>query len=72
MALNFVPDPLDALSEMVRVTRRGGIVAVYVWDYAEKMQMLRYFWDAAIAIDPAAKELDEGERQVIFLNRLFL
>jgi hypothetical protein len=26
------------------------------------MQMLRYFWNAAIAIDPTAKELDEGNR----------
>jgi trans-aconitate methyltransferase len=62
LALNFMPDPLDVLTEMVRGTRAGGVVAVYVWDYAEKMQMLRYFWDAAMEIDPTAKELDEGER----------
>ncbi|HMQ53155.1 MAG TPA: class I SAM-dependent methyltransferase [Anaerolineae bacterium] len=62
LALNFIPVPLVALTEMVRATRTGGVVAIYVWDYAKKMQMLRYFWDAAIAIDPRAKELDEGER----------
>ena len=62
LVLNFIPDPLYALAEMVRATREGGIVAVYVWDYAKKMQMLRYFWDAAIAIDPVAKKFDEGER----------
>jgi trans-aconitate methyltransferase len=62
LALNFIPVPLEALTEMVRTTRAGGVVAVYVWDYANKMQMLRYFWDAAIAVDSAAKELDEGER----------
>ena len=62
LALNFIPDPLTALVEMVRVTRPDGIIAVYVWDYAEKMQMLRYFWDAAIEIDPAARALDEGTR----------
>lgn len=62
LALNFVPEPLAALTEMVRTTHAGGVVAIYVWDYAKKMEMLRYFWDAAIAIDPAAKKLDEGER----------
>ena len=62
LALNFIPVPLVALTEMVRTTRAGGVVAIYVWDYAEKMQMLRYFWDAAMVIDPTAKELDEGER----------
>ena len=62
LALNFVPDPLDSLTEMVRTTRERGVVAVYVWDYVDKMQMLRYFWDAAITIDPSAKKLDEGER----------
>ena len=24
--------------------------------------MMRYFWDAAVALDPAASELDEGRR----------
>jgi len=62
LALNFIPAPIIALTEMVRTIRAGGVVAGYVWDYAGKMQMLRYFWDAAIAIDPLAKELDEGNR----------
>jgi hypothetical protein len=26
------------------------------------MQFMRYFWDAAAALDPAAQELDEGRR----------
>jgi hypothetical protein len=26
------------------------------------MEMMRYFWDAAVALDPAAYELDEGRR----------
>lgn len=62
LALNFIPAPQVALAEMVRTTRAGGIVALYVWDYADKMQMLRYFWDAALEIDPSAKDLDEGTR----------
>ena len=60
LVLNFVSDPLGAVREMSRVARSGGTVACTVWDYAEGMQMLRLFWDAAVALDPAAAELDEG------------
>lgn len=62
LVLNFVPQPLRAVREMARITRRGGTVAAYVWDYAEKMELMRYFWNAAAALDPAATELDEGRR----------
>jgi SAM-dependent methyltransferase len=62
LVLNFVPDPATAVQEMARVTKDGGTIAVYVWDYAESMQLLRYFWDAATALDPAAAKLDEGKR----------
>src|SRR5687767_9435338 len=47
---------------MVRVARVGGTVAAYVWDYAAGMQMIRLFWDAAVALDPAANALDEARR----------
>ncbi len=62
LVLNFVPDPRAGLSEIVRVTRPGGTVAVYVWDYAGRMELIRHFWDAAARLDPAARELDEGLR----------
>lgn len=62
LVLNFVPDPNRALTEMRRVTRAGGTVAAYVWDYAGQMQLMRYFWNAAVALDPAAFPLDEGRR----------
>jgi trans-aconitate methyltransferase len=62
LVLNFVPQPDAALKEMVKVTKPGGKIGVFVWDYAAGMQMLRYFWDAAAALDPRAKALDEGIR----------
>lgn len=62
LVLNFVPEPARAAAEMVRVARAGGVVAAYVWDYAGEMQLMRRFWDAAVALDPAALDLDEGRR----------
>ncbi len=65
LMLNFVPDPPKAASEMARVAAAGGTVAVYVWDYAEKMELMKYFWDAAADLNPGALELDEGRRFLI-------
>lgn len=62
LVLNFVPEPLRMVAEMARVTREGGQVALYVWDYGGEMQMLRHFWGAAIELDPAASDLDQGAR----------
>lgn len=62
LVLNFLQEPLKAVEEMARTTRAGGIVAVYVWDYAGRMQFMRHFWNAAAALDPAAVDLDEGRR----------
>jgi SAM-dependent methyltransferase len=62
LALNFVPESARAAAEMARVTAPGGVAAAYVWDYAEGMAMMRYFWDAAAALDPVAAELAEGNR----------
>ena len=63
LALNFIPDQTAAVREMLRVVaRRTGIVAAYVWDYAGRMELIRYFWDAAAELDPAAAPLDEGVR----------
>jgi hypothetical protein len=38
------------------------VVALYVWDYAGKMQFMRHFWNAASALDPAGRDFDEGRR----------
>jgi SAM-dependent methyltransferase len=62
LVLNFVADPMAAIGEMQRAVRPGGTIALYVWDYAGEMQMLRHFWNAAVAVDAFARCLDEGER----------
>ena len=62
LVLNFVPKPLLAAQEMARAVRPAGVVAAYVWDYAGKMELMRYFWDAAVAVDPSASKLAEGLR----------
>jgi SAM-dependent methyltransferase len=62
LVLNFVPRPAAAVAEMARVVRADGTVGAYVWDYAGGMQLMRCFWDAAVALNPAARELDEGRR----------
>jgi SAM-dependent methyltransferase len=56
LVLHFVGDPARAASEMVRVVRPGGVVGACVWDFTEGMQMLRLYWDAALAVDPAAPD----------------
>jgi SAM-dependent methyltransferase len=62
LVLNFLPDLDAALAEMLRVTLDGGMVAGYVWDYADRMELMRWFWDAAAELDPVAAQLDEGVR----------
>jgi len=60
LVLNFVSDHARAIAEMRRVVRPGGTIALYVWDYAGEMQMMRHFWNAATALDSNARSLDEG------------
>lgn len=60
LVLNFVPDVGEALAEWRRVLAPGGVVGAYVWDYARGMGFIRAFWDAAVAVDPAAATLDQG------------
>jgi SAM-dependent methyltransferase len=62
LVLNFVPEPRMMIAEMARVARRDGTVALYVWDYAGRMELMRFFWDAAKGLDARAGALDEGAR----------
>lgn len=62
LVLNFVPDVETALAALRQATSPGGTVAAYLWDYADRMEILRRFWDAALVLNPAAAPLDEGVR----------
>ena len=62
LALNFFPDAEAAVREMRSLTAARGTVSACVWDYRGRMEFLRRFWDAAVALDARARPLDEGER----------
>jgi SAM-dependent methyltransferase len=63
LMLNFVPDKERALAEMRRVARPGARIGFYVWDYPGRgVEFMRAFWDAATALDPAARDLTEDRR----------
>lgn len=59
LVMNFVPDHAKAIGEMRRVTRPGGVVSACVWDYDAGMEMLRFFWDEVVAMDPTMAAKDE-------------
>lgn len=62
LVLNFVADLPAALAEMSRVCAPGGTVAAYVWDYTDKMDLMRRFWDVAIELDPDVADMKELKR----------
>jgi len=59
LVLNFVPERVEALRRMREI---GSTVAVYVWDYADGMQLMRHFFDAMAEVRPQDREHDEGIR----------
>ena len=70
LVMNFIPDHQKAVAEMRRVTRPEGIVSACVWDYERGMQMLRFFWDEAVAFDPAIEPKDERHMKLSHQGQL--
>jgi SAM-dependent methyltransferase len=56
LVVHFMSDPVAGLREMARVTRRGGIVAASVWDFAGERAPLSPFWRAALELDETAQD----------------
>lgn len=52
LVVHFMADPVVGLREMVRVTRKHGVVAACVWDHAGGQAPLSLFWEAARELDP--------------------
>jgi SAM-dependent methyltransferase len=61
-ALNFLPVVPQALAAMAELVVPGGTVAAYVWDFGGEMQPHRRFWDAVLALDPAAARFDQATK----------
>jgi SAM-dependent methyltransferase len=56
LVVNFMADPVGGLTEMRRVTRRGGVVAACVWDHAGGGGPLSRFWEAAREVTPGVHD----------------
>lgn len=56
LVLNFVPDHKKMVTEMKRVVRPSGTVAVYVWDFAGGGEIAQHIGAAIAARDPKAAE----------------
>lgn len=56
LVLHLVPDARQAISEMRRVTKPGGVVGAAVWDARGGFVANRIFFDTAAALDSRANE----------------
>jgi len=56
LVVHFMPEPVAGISEMARVTRRDGVVAACVWDFAGNRGPLGEFWQAVRELDPSAHD----------------
>lgn len=62
LVLNFLPDPAAAVAACRAAVESGvasGVVAAYVWDYDDGMQLLRRFWEVATRV--AGRSLGQSE-----------
>jgi SAM-dependent methyltransferase len=56
LVVHLMHDPRTGLDEMVRVTRKGGVVSACVWDYAGGRGPVSVLWDAARELDPDVED----------------
>ncbi|HET8562572.1 MAG TPA: methyltransferase domain-containing protein [Candidatus Binatia bacterium] len=56
LVVSSIPDPFRAALEMRRVTKSGGTLAACVWASGKDNERNWMFWEAAMAVDPAAAE----------------
>jgi SAM-dependent methyltransferase len=52
LVVHLMENPTVGVEEMVRVTRKRGVVAACVWDYAGGRSPVSVLWDAARELDP--------------------
>jgi SAM-dependent methyltransferase len=52
LVVQFMTDPAGGVTEMMRVTRPGGVVVACVWDHGGGRGPLSPLWDSARALDP--------------------
>jgi SAM-dependent methyltransferase len=64
LSLQFMPQPDQAVAEMRRVVRPGGVAAAAVWDSYGGMPSNRMFWDVAGLLNPDAI----GQRARMYFN----
>lgn len=60
LVVALMADADAGVAEMRRVACDGGTVAACSWDFGGGMTVVRTFWDAAVALDPAARRLDQA------------
>ena len=56
LVLNFVPDQKKMISEMKRVVRTSGTIALYVWDFAGLKPVAQHIAATIAARDPTAAQ----------------
>lgn len=61
LVLHFVSDQPQAVREMARVVRPGGVVGACVWDVRNSMDLLRAVNEAIRVVDPSQAD-DDGAR----------
>lgn len=67
LLINVLPSAgqVEAVREMTRAARLGGVVASYVWDYAGGLAPRAHFWRVATELDHRVATLDERVRYPI-------